>query len=107
MQVFTIGPNKLRVSVVETTAPDRALSQEVAIIEACAEACKTEGLDDCLMFVVDIINESATVLETTPSAAKIVTAAWPQAKFENGRAVIPGVLSRKKQMIPALEAAAR
>ena len=27
VQVFTIGSNKLRVSVVETTAPDRALSQ--------------------------------------------------------------------------------
>jgi manganese-dependent inorganic pyrophosphatase len=106
-KVFTIGTNKLRVSVVETTAPDMALSQETDIIEACAEACSTEGLDDCLMFVVDIINESATALETTPSAAALVTAAWPNATFENGRAVIPNVLSRKKQIIPALESSAQ
>lgn len=49
-------------------------------MEACAEACETEGLDDCLMFVVDILNESATVLETTPSAVDIVTAAWPEVR---------------------------
>lgn len=106
-KVFKIGSKKLRVSVVETTAPNRALSQEAAIVKACAKAVSDEGLDDCLMFVVDIIKESATALETTKSAAAIVTAAWPNAKFTNGRAVIPGVLSRKKQIIPALEAAAR
>jgi len=106
-KVFNIGSKKLRVSVVETTAPDRALSQESAIVEACAEACSQEELDDCLMFVVDIINESATVLETTPTAVDIVTAAWPDASFSEGRAVLPGVLSRKKQIVPALEAAAK
>lgn len=51
-------------------------------MEACAEACASEGLDDCLMFVVDIINESATVLETTPSAVDIVKAAWPQVRHD-------------------------
>lgn len=103
-KVFNIGSKKLRVSVVETTAPDRALSQETEIVVACAAACAQEGLDDCLMFVVDIINESATVLETTPTAAAIITAAWPEATFNHGRAVLPGVLSRKKQIVPALEA---
>lgn len=105
-KVFTIGSKKLRVSVVETTAPDMALSQESAIVEAAAEATKSEGLDDCLMFVVDILNEEATALETSASAADIVKAAWPEANFEAGRAVLPGVLSRKKQIVPALEASA-
>lgn len=104
-KVFSIGSKKLRVSVVETTLPDMALSQESAIVEASAEACEIDDLDDCLVFIVDILNEEATALQTTDSAADIVTAAWPEATFSAGRAVLPGVLSRKKQIVPALEGA--
>ena len=53
-----------------------------------------------------MINEAATFVSCSPTASKIVEKAWKTTADKEGLVVLPGVLSRKKQMIPALEAAA-
>jgi len=58
-----------------------------------------------LLFVVDILKESATFVSSSPSAMKLVEAAWNAKAGADGTVVLPGVLSRKKQIIPALEKA--
>ena len=50
-KVFEIGGRKLRVSVVETTRPDRALRQKAALVGAQRRIAEEEGLDDVLLFV--------------------------------------------------------
>ncbi|MCC7303867.1 manganese-dependent inorganic pyrophosphatase [bacterium] len=103
-KVFEIKGKKLRISALETTLPSAALSQKDAI-KAEMEAQKTtEGLDEVLFFVIDILKEVATLLVTTDSAKTMCETAF-NTKFAEGAdsVELPGVLSRKKQIIPALE----
>lgn len=103
---FTIGGKKLRVSVIETTKPATPLKISTDLCKAMKDKVVEEKLDDALMFVVDILNEASTVLTCTPTASKIVEKAWDAKPNSEGYIYLPGVLSRKKQMIPKLEAAA-
>jgi manganese-dependent inorganic pyrophosphatase len=103
-KVFKLSPGKVRVSVLETTKPAAPLAKKAALVEAQQKKIKEEGIDDMLLFVVDIINEAATFVSCSPTATKLVEKAWKVKVGEDGLVVLPGVLSRKKQMIPALEA---
>ncbi|CAK0878262.1 unnamed protein product [Prorocentrum cordatum] len=105
-KVFKIGGQKLRVSVLETTKPAMPLKKKAEMVAAQLDQIKEEALDDMLLFVVDILREEATFVSCRPSAAKLVERAWKTTLAKNGTVLLPGVLSRKKQMIPALEAAA-
>ena len=58
-----------------------------------------------LFFVVDILNEEATFVGATDAACELVSGAFHTEVDAQGMAVLPGVLSRKKQIIPALERA--
>ena len=105
-KVYTIGGRNLRISVVETTRPERALNQRSALVKAQRRIAGQQQLDDVLLFVVDVLNEQATFLASSPTAAGLVEQAWGCALDGNGACVLPGVLSRKKQIIPYLEASA-
>ncbi|CAJ1357424.1 unnamed protein product [Effrenium voratum] len=105
-KIFTIGGKKLRVSVMETTKAAGPLAKKLELISAMKELKVKEKLDDVLFFVVDILKASATFISSSPSASKLVEKAW-KVKVADDLAVLPGVLSRKKQIIPKLEAAAK
>jgi len=105
-KVFSIGGRQLRVSVVETTRPERALNQRPALVDAQWRLAGEQALDDVLLFVVDVLHERATFVAASPSAARLVEQAWDCTIGADGTCVLPGVLSRKKQIIPSLEAAA-
>jgi len=105
-KVFTISRRRLRISVLETTNPSAPLSHLAALIDAQKAKVVDEQLDDMLFFVVDILNEAATFVSSSKSATRLVEKAWSCTVSEEGTVVLPGVLSRKKQIIPKLEAAA-
>jgi len=104
-KIFKIADKQLRVSVLETTQPAAPLSKQAALVQAQKELATKEGLDDVLFFVVDILKESATFVSSSASATKLVEKAFKATVGADGTAVLPGVLSRKKQIIPKLEAA--
>lgn len=106
-KIFKIGGKKLRVSVLETTKPKMPLAKQAELVKAQQELAKKEELDDCLFFVVDILNKAATFVSSSATAKATVEKAWGVTVGEDGLVVLPGVLSRKKQIIPKLEAAAK
>jgi len=106
-KIFKLGGKKVRVSVLETTKPAVPLNKMAALVEAQQKKAKEESLDDCLLFVVDIIKESAVFVSSSPSASKLVEKAWKVTVGNDGTVELPGVMSRKKQIIPALESAAK
>eukprot|EP00933_Yihiella_yeosuensis_P036812 TRINITY_DN30625_c0_g1_i1.p1 TRINITY_DN30625_c0_g1~~TRINITY_DN30625_c0_g1_i1.p1 ORF type:complete len:332 (+),score=64.66 TRINITY_DN30625_c0_g1_i1:77-1072(+) len=106
-KVFKIGGKKLRVSVLETTKPSAPLAKRLELIEAQKAIKEKEGLSDVLFFVVDILNKAATFVSSSPNASTMVERAWKVKVGGDGTVVLPGVLSRKKQIIPALEAAVK
>jgi len=105
-KIFKMGGKKLRVSVLETTKPAIPLAKQSDLCEAMKLKKTEEALDEVLMFVVDILNEAATALACVDAQKQIVLRAWPEKAtvHTDGNVLVPGVVSRKKQMIPALEA---
>ena len=63
-----------------------------------------QELDDILLFVVDILNERAVYVSSSNSADALVERSW-SLPMDGSLLVLEGVLSRKKQIIPALEGA--
>ena len=100
---FELGERNLRVSVIETTLPETVLARKAGIIDAIGTVLAEESdVDDVLFFIVDILNEEATVLTYNDLTKQIVESSFGIA-VENDTEVLPGIVSRKKQIIPALK----
>jgi manganese-dependent inorganic pyrophosphatase len=100
---FTVGDKNIRVSVMETTTPEVVLKRKDGLISAIKEVVAQEsGVDDVLFFIIDILREEATVLTYNELTSKIVTASFG-VNVAGDTVVLPGVVSRKKQIIPALK----
>ena len=96
-----------RISVIETTAASQVLSRLPALQAALPAMTLAQGHAGLLLFVVDIIAEQAVFVPNPTVDDRWVTEAFTKAGVavevnEQGLAVLKGVLSRKKQIIPAL-----
>ena len=101
---YAVGDTKFRVSVLETTAPQIVLDRKTSIMTSMIDVAKEDGVDQVLLFVVDILNEEATML--IPNAlTKTVAEASFGASVSGDNVVLPGIMSRKKQIIPNLKTA--
>ena len=98
---FEIDGKKLRVSVLETTSPSAILDRKDALIAAMPAVAKEDGADQVLLFVVDILNEEATLLVPNDLVRTLAEKSFG-ATTEGDSVVLPGVMSRKKQIIPNL-----
>ncbi len=101
---YAVGDTKFRVSVLETTAPKIVLDRKDSIMASMDNVASEDGVDQVLLFVVDILNEEATMM--VPNAlSKAVAEASFGATVTGDTVVLPGVMSRKKQIIPNLKTA--
>lgn len=101
----SFGDTNIRISVVETTNPASIIERKDGIL-AAIESIKAEEKDtnDVLFFVIDILKEEATVFAYNQFVKDIVSASFGiSALNENGLEILPGIVSRKKQIIPNLK----
>lgn len=100
---FEVGDKNIRVSVVETTTPDSILARRDGIVGAIGEVIKQDGdIDDVLFFVIDILKEEATVFTHNDFLKSLVRASFG-VNADGDTEVLPGVVSRKKQIVPVLK----
>lgn len=100
---FEVGDKNLRVSVIETTNPRTVLERKKGIVSAINKLVEAEsGTDDVLFFVIDILKEEATAFTHSELTAKIIETSFG-VKVSDDTIVLPGVVSRKKQIIPVLK----
>jgi manganese-dependent inorganic pyrophosphatase len=100
---YEVGDKNFRVSVVETTNPATVLARQDGIIKAIKSCVAEEGdIDDVLFFIVDILKEEATVLTYNDLTKQVITASFGVA-VSGDTEILPGVVSRKKQILPALK----
>jgi len=98
---YEIGGAKFRVSVLETTSPATALARKEGLIESMTTVAREDGVDQVLLFVVDILNGESTLL--IPNARVKALAERSFSTVVSGdTAVLPGIVSRKKQLVPNL-----
>ena len=99
---YDLGGKRLRISVMETTQPEQILGRKKSILQAMEDIKKNEGIDQILFFVIDIMNEEATLFVPNKLVKEIAEKSFGSSCIED-TVVLPGVLSRKKQIIPQLK----
>lgn len=100
---FPAGDKNVRVSVVETTTPALILARKEGIVAAMKDIVEKESdIDDVLFFIVDILKEEATAFVYNDLTKKILEASFG-VTVTGDTIVLPGVVSRKKQIVPALK----
>ncbi|GGD27319.1 manganese-dependent inorganic pyrophosphatase [Sinisalibacter lacisalsi] len=98
---YTVGGKKFRISVLETTAPEIPLDRKASLMEAMEKVATEDGVDQVLLFVVDILNEESTLLVPNDLVKTLAEKSFA-ATVDGDTVVLPGVVSRKKQIIPNL-----
>ena len=98
---YEVGGKKFRVSVLETTAPQIPLDRKDSLMDSFKTVAAEDGVDEVLLFVVDIIREEATLLVPNDLVKTLAEKSFG-ATVSGDTVVLPGIMSRKKQIIPNL-----
>ena len=98
---YKVGDKTFRISVLETTAPDQILSRKDALVAAMPGVAAEDGADEVMLFVIDILNEEATLLVPNDLVRSVAEKSF-NVSVAGDTIVLPGVMSRKKQIIPVL-----
>ena len=98
---YEVGGKQFRVSVLETTAPKIVLDRKDSLMASMVDVAVEDGADQVLLFVVDILNEEATLLVPNDLVKSVAEKSFG-APVTGDTVVLPGVMSRKKQIIPVL-----
>lgn len=100
---FELGDTNLRVSVLETTSPATVLERKDSIIASMDAVAAEDGVDQVLLFIIDILTESATLLIPNDTVKTIAEKSF-DCTVSGNTVHLPGIMSRKKQIIPSLKA---
>ena len=76
-------------------------SRKAALIAAMPGVAAADGADEVLLFIVDILNEEATLLVPNDFVKQVAEKSF-NATVSGDSVLLPGIMSRKKQIIPAL-----
>lgn len=98
---FEMGTKQVGIGTWETTNPESVNEKRAEIMQALASKKEAEKLDHIFFMVVDIIKQNCELYlvgESEKSLAEKVFAG----KIENEAMILPGVVSRKKQIVPQL-----
>ncbi len=99
---YSVGDTAFRVSVLETTSPGTVLDRKAALMATMTTVASEDGVDQVLLFVVDILNEESTLLIPNDLVKSVAENSFG-VSVSGDSVVLPGVVSRKKQIIPNLK----
>ncbi|WP_298497635.1 manganese-dependent inorganic pyrophosphatase [uncultured Maritimibacter sp.] len=98
---YEVGGKSFRVSVLETTAPKIVLDRKDSLMSSMPKVAEEDGVDQVLLFIVDILKEEATLLVPNDLVKTVAEKSFATA-VSGDTVVLPGIMSRKKQIIPNL-----
>ena len=100
-KIVEMNGNKVIVAQVNTVDIADVLKTQSDLENAINKSIKEENLDLFVLAITDIVNSNSEVL-ALGSRTDIVEKAY-HIQLENNRAFLPGVVSRKKQMLPVMQ----
>lgn len=98
---YDIGDDVLGIGQIETVEPEAVLDQRDAVIEAMDEVVAERGYAVLLVLVTDLLEEESTAFIAGDHTEAVGDAL--DATFTDREAFLPGVMSRKKQVVPPVE----
>jgi manganese-dependent inorganic pyrophosphatase len=99
---YEVDGTKFRVSVLETTTPKLVLDRKDSLMQSMQTVAAEDGVDQVLLFIVDILNEEATLLVPNDLVKTVAEKSFDTV-VAGDTVVLPGIMSRKKQIIPNLK----
>jgi len=105
LKEFQIGEYRVAISQTAVTDPGPMLAARESLQAEMAAMCRREGYDLVILMATDIIKEISHLIYAG-QVTSLVAAAFGQAG-EEGILSLPGVMSRKKQVVPPLVEAIR
>lgn len=99
---YEINGKMVRFSVLETAKPDNVVALREELITGINGLKEKDNTDFIFMFAIDIIKEEATAIVATDEEKEIISKAF-DANYTGDTVILPGVVSRKKQIIPSIE----
>ncbi|WP_027483831.1 manganese-dependent inorganic pyrophosphatase [Deinococcus pimensis] len=102
-KVFEFGGRPYGLGVIETTNPAYVLGRKAELLEAMDAEKAASDLAGVLLSVVDILGETNRTLVLSATEERLLTEAFG-ATVTDGVADLGHRISRKKQIVPALEA---
>ena len=99
---YEIDGLKFRVSVLETTSPGTVLSRKEGLMEDLTAVAEDDGVDHVLFFLIDILSEEAIMFIQNDTVRRVAEKSFG-VSAPGDMVALPGVVSRKKQIIPALK----
>ncbi len=100
---FNFGDKLFKIGVLETTNPDASLSKRTELEAEMKNIISGESLAGMFFFVVNILTSESTLVTVQPSDLEIAEEAFGATRQENGLLILPGIVSRKKQIVPSIE----
>ena len=101
-KAYEIDGTKFRVSVLETTSPSTVLARKAGLVEDMPTVAEEDGVDEVLFFLIDILSEEAIMFVPNELTKQVAEKSFGIA-VDGDLVSLPGVVSRKKQIIPALK----
>ncbi len=99
---YEIDGTKFRVSVLETTSPSTVLARKKGLVEDMPTVAEEDGVDQVLFFLIDILAEEAILFAPNDLVKQVAEKSF-DVSVDGDLVSLPGVISRKKQIIPALK----
>ncbi|TMW70326.1 manganese-dependent inorganic pyrophosphatase [Alteribacter natronophilus] len=97
---FSMGSGKVEIAQVNTVDTEEVFARRSELEEAIAGTVSDKGLDLFMLVVTDILSNDSTILVEGDAADQVEKAY--DVKLDNKTAVLKGVVSRKKQIVPPL-----
>ncbi len=100
-KLVDMNGNKVKIAQVNTVDIQDVLKNQDKLENAINNTISNEGLDLFVFAITDIVNSNSEAL-VLGKRTDIVEKSY-NVKLENNRAFLPGVVSRKKQMLPIMQ----
>ena len=97
---FSMGNAKVEVAQINVVDTNDVFGRQAEVEAAMETMIKEKGLDLFLLVVTDILDNDSTALALGSKAAEVEKAF--NVTLENNTALLKGVVSRKKQIVPVL-----
>lgn len=103
-KVFDFGGKKVGIGVWETVKPEMVLERKEEILNELKSKKESEKLNAVFFAAVDILNNESEMFLVSETEEEIIKKAYNVETTEN-LVKLPGVVSRKKQIVPPIEKA--
>ena len=103
-KTYTFGDQQIGIGQVELAAIESVLPPRDALRRELAAAAREQGLTTAFLMLTDILEERSILLAADPAGEALATRAFGGA-FVDDQFPLPGVMSRKKQVLPPLAGA--